>query len=107
MRVLDGEGEALNRNIVHAEGSDRTIEPVPPMVVPVESISGYTPMQVIFGASFKPFRGTLIANDLVWKQWSTWRSFSGQNPILGSATRCTIASAWSRRSTPGPRGSKR
>lgn len=78
--VIDGKGEALNRNIVHLPGTDETMEPVPPMVVPVETLSGYTPMQALLGVSYQPLNGMLIATDTIWKRWSEWENYFFNTP---------------------------
>lgn len=80
VKVIDGEGPALNRLVLHVPNSDQTLEPVPPQEVPVKTMSGYTPMQVALGLSYKPYKGALIAADTIWKDWSSWSNYFYETP---------------------------
>ena len=75
VQVLDGKGPALNKIYVHLPGTDKTLSPIPPMNVPVVTLSGFTPMQAALGIAYKPTDGLLLATDTVWKRWSTWLNY--------------------------------
>jgi long-chain fatty acid transport protein len=80
VQVLDGFGHALNRLIIHGPTTDQTMEPVAPQDVPVVTLSGYSPHQVLLGLGVKPAKGTVVAADGIWKHWSAWENYFLNQP---------------------------
>lgn len=80
VRVIDGNGVAENRIFLHAEGSDSVLTPVPTQVVPVKTLTGFSPTQISLGLAFAPYRGALIGADTIWKHWSTWENYFYDRP---------------------------
>ena len=77
--VIDGRGKAVNRIVIHSP-TGVTMSPVPPMDVPVITMSGFSPMQVALGFSYQPYNGALISTDTLWKHWSEWRTYFLHTP---------------------------
>jgi long-subunit fatty acid transport protein len=77
--VIDGNGHAVNRLIVEfPDGS--SLEPIPPMDVPVKSLTGFNPMKVTLGVSARPYRGGVVTVDGIWQQWSQWINYFYERP---------------------------
>jgi hypothetical protein len=80
VRVIDGNGVALNRLVIHPPNTDLTLEPTPPQEVPVQSLSGFSPTQITLGFAARAGRGSLIATDTIWKNWSVWENYFYHRP---------------------------
>ena len=73
--VIDGRGNALNLMVVHIPGASQPLRPIPPMDVPVRTLSGFTPMQVALGLAWRITEGALVSTDTIWKRWHNWQNY--------------------------------
>ena len=80
VRVIDGNGVAQNRTILHTPNTDQEWSPVPTQVVPVQTLTGYSPMQATLGLAARPYTGALISADTIWKRWSVWKTYFYNEP---------------------------
>jgi hypothetical protein len=74
---VDGAGHATDRSTLHYNGQDIDMGNSD---TPILTLTGWTPMQVAGGVSWRPINGMMLTAEELWKRWSEWKSFFIEHP---------------------------
>jgi long-chain fatty acid transport protein len=56
------------------------MEPFPSQSVPIDTLSGFSPMQAVAGLSCRLARGNIVSADTIWKKWSRFKMYFLMDP---------------------------
>jgi long-subunit fatty acid transport protein len=74
---IDGRGHATDFSTLHFNG--QTID-MGASDTPILTLTGWTPMQVIGGVSWRPIGGLTVTVEELWKRWSRWKNIFIEHP---------------------------
>ena len=73
----DGNGTAEDHTKIHFQ--DQVIA-LPSSLTPLETLTGWTPMQVVAAVAGSPVDGLTITAEEIWKRWHEWLNFFSVHP---------------------------